>query len=346
LKQFEQNKFNYADAGNIFLFAILMPQLIGLFFVFFVSITANFFGITYEIVMENIFAKVLTLFLAQIGFIIVFFSYVYVKRIDWKNATKIKNKINLKQVVLLIVIAAVSLFMFSPLINLVDHLISLTGYASSSELPIDLKTVSGVIIGVISLAIFPAIFEELVFRGVLFQGFIKKFDYKKAIVFSALLFALMHTSIQQTTYQFIIGLMLAYAFYITGSLLAPIILHFFNNFIVIMLNIFVTGGEISPEPMFQSLSDYSEVLIFTAIGAYIIWQLFVLLKKISINNVFETEAVLQNVEDLAIIDTSTNESLADVEVKIKRRFEPNYLFKIGIMLGILFWIFDFITYIS
>jgi membrane protease YdiL (CAAX protease family) len=338
LNKLKQTNYTYFDASRIFLYAIIMPQLFGLLFVVLVTSFANLFGATYEVALDNVFVKMLTLFLAQLAFVALFFVYQRVRNINWIKATKLLNKITIKQIVLLIVIALASLFLFSPLINMIDHLVSLTGYSASSELPINLKSVGGFFVGVIALAVLPAIFEEFIFRGMLYQGLQKKMGVKGAIILSALLFALMHTSIQQTAYQIILGAMFAYAFYLTGSLLAPIILHFCNNFIVLLLNLFTDTSTQMP-PVFNTIGDYVQVLITTAVGAYIIWQLFVLLKKIS-KTPQQYASNEQENETQAVEDTEL--------IKLQQKtveFQANKLLIIGISIGVLLWLVDFISYL-
>ena len=62
---------------------------------------------------------------------------------------------------------------------------------------------------IVLFAILPAICEELIFRGVIFNGLRKNFSDTFAVIFSALLFALMHSSVMQLAYPFIMGIIFA-----------------------------------------------------------------------------------------------------------------------------------------
>ena len=73
------------------------------------------------------------------------------------------------------------------------------------------------------------VIEELVFRG-FFQSAIRTaFGKQKAIIISGLIFAIVHLDAQIFLQIFILGLLLAYLFEKTGSLIAPIAVHFFHN---------------------------------------------------------------------------------------------------------------------
>ncbi len=85
------------------------------------------------------------------------------------------------------------------------------------------------ILGVISVAIVPALLEEIVIRGILLQP-LRKYGDKFAIVTSALVFACMHGNMVQIPYTVIGGLLMGYLAVVTGSLWPSIILHFLNNF--------------------------------------------------------------------------------------------------------------------
>lgn len=71
--------------------------------------------------------------------------------------------------------------------------------------------------------------EELVFRGIVYQGYKKTGTAFYAMVLSALLFALMHLNFNQAAYAFVIGLMVVMLVEATGSLWSSVIFHIFFN---------------------------------------------------------------------------------------------------------------------
>jgi sodium transport system permease protein len=81
------------------------------------------------------------------------------------------------------------------------------------------------------LALTPALCEETFFRGLLFSG-LRRWGPWAAVGISALLFGLMHGSIYQFLPTFIIGLLLGYAVWRSGSLYCSILIHFLNNGLV------------------------------------------------------------------------------------------------------------------
>jgi len=102
----------------------------------------------------------------------------------------------------------------------------LSGYSKASN---------PLILAIVSYAIFPAIFEELAFRGFLFNNLNYLSGKKAAIIGSAFLFTLVHFSILSFFWLFPFGLLLAYFRSRYNTLIYGMIGHFTHNFMVIML---------------------------------------------------------------------------------------------------------------
>lgn len=98
---------------------------------------------------------------------------------------------------------------------------------------VELKQPYQIIIYFISYAIIPALVEELLFRGTVCRS-LTVYGKGTAIVISAVLFALMHTNIEQMLYTFVAGLFFGWLYVETKSILAPVLLHFVNNSISVV----------------------------------------------------------------------------------------------------------------
>ena len=83
-------------------------------------------------------------------------------------------------------------------------------------------------------AALPAVLEELFCRGALFSV-LRPMGRRVAVLGSALLFALMHASPAQLPYALVAGILLALLYEGTGSLLFPILFHFGNNLLSLLL---------------------------------------------------------------------------------------------------------------
>lgn len=100
-----------------------------------------------------------------------------------------------------------------------------------------------VVLSIITMCILPAIGEELLFRGAVL-GAMRRFGDKKAIVISAVIFALYHFNLAQTWYQLFYGAFLAYVVVKTDNLWYAAALHFFNNLFVQLLALIPSIGTL------------------------------------------------------------------------------------------------------
>ena len=193
------------------------------------------FGIIIRFIPGNIRANwavyFILSFLVEFLFAVAAWTVAKARSVEIVPAACVNKKVNGKIVGLGFLVAVVCLFFFGPLTNAFVSFLELCGYSSVLS-EIEIGTVWSYLAYIITTCLAPAIFEELLFRGVILSGF-KEYGKKVAVVISALIFMLMHGNAEQTIHQFIIGLVIGYIFIESGNLWLGVIVHFFNNFISI-----------------------------------------------------------------------------------------------------------------
>lgn len=97
----------------------------------------------------------------------------------------------------------------------------------------------------IAVAVLPAVFEEIIFRGVLLNG-LKDFGKTGAVLVCGALFALYHQNPTQTLYQFCCGAAFALVAIRSGSILPTVLSHFLNNAFILTLTRFGASEFTSP----------------------------------------------------------------------------------------------------
>ncbi len=104
---------------------------------------------------------------------------------------------------------------------------------NAGGIQLEMPTVWHFLTYTLTFAIFPAVFEEMLFRGILLNSFagMKRIT---SVLISALLFALYHQSFLQFIYQFIYGVALSYLAISAKSIIPCIVAHFINNFAVLL----------------------------------------------------------------------------------------------------------------
>jgi len=120
------------------------------------------------------------------------------------------------------------------------------GTIESFGIPVDIPemptpdTLMGQLAYVFSISLCPALIEEFIFRGVILQP-LRKYGDIFAITSSAVLFSLFHCTMLQLVFAFLLGFFLAYITIKTESIWPAIILHFVNNAMSGIIDIFTAN---------------------------------------------------------------------------------------------------------
>ena len=80
-----------------------------------------------------------------------------------------------------------------------------------------------------TLSFFVPITEEMAFRGVIFGELRKGFGPVLSVIISAVIFGIMHGRSLHIGYAFVCGVIIASAYHLTGSIVAPVFLHMIFN---------------------------------------------------------------------------------------------------------------------
>ena len=100
------------------------------------------------------------------------------------------------------------------------------------------------VVGLLIVAcILPCFTEELVFRGTVAQGLESNENKLAALAISGALFSIFHANPAQTIHQFVLGAFLTLLVFRSGSLWTSIIVHFFNNALVVGLSYTNIGSD-------------------------------------------------------------------------------------------------------
>ena len=112
------------------------------------------------------------------------------------------------------------------------YLVSLSGYKHVISLP-GITGFKTFIIAIVALCVVPAVFEEVMFRGIVFNYF-RQFGKKAAVIISALLFAIMHLDFFNFPATFMLGIVCGYIICKTNRIFYTMIVHFSFNFISVL----------------------------------------------------------------------------------------------------------------
>lgn len=133
------------------------------------------------------------------------------RKMSWENTF----------VVILLSFAAI------PFLSLISRVVALFFVPIISDLDV---TASPVWFSILVIGIFPSLFEEFWFRGVMYKEYrAKGVPILKVALVTGLFFGIMHMNFQQAIYAGIFGILWAYLVHYTRSFLAPFIAHLISN---------------------------------------------------------------------------------------------------------------------
>lgn len=99
-------------------------------------------------------------------------------------------------------------------------------------------------VGVLGVALLAPLLEEVLFRGAI-QGALMRFFGRPwpAIILSALLFGIIHMNPVQVVYAALLGIVLGWIYYRTGSLLSVIVGHILNNSLAVVTTLTLSPAD-------------------------------------------------------------------------------------------------------
>lgn len=225
-----RKEYNREDSGLAFLLVNIIP-LLCMFMLTFILSASN---VDLTKVSDQLWFLIISALLSQLSFIATMFFVNKSNKVKY-SALKFSFKLGYKNILLCILIGVICYFGLYNFIGQFDILFEKLGYVyTGSSLP--LTNGWELVLNIVLLGIIPPICEEIVFRGIILNGLRKKHSDVWAVVITGALFALMHGSLTQLVYPFLMGMLFSILVLRTGNLLSCIIVHMTNNIVVIVFS--------------------------------------------------------------------------------------------------------------
>ena len=224
--------------------------------------------------------------------------------LDGRNISRYLS-INNKPAFKTMIFAAIAILSATPLINYLGELNqhmklpeSMAGIehwmkdsedkaAKLTDVFLNVKSPDAFLINLLMIGIIPAIGEEFMCRGVLqklFHQWTKNIHF--AVIFSAFLFSAMHMQFYGFVPRFLMGVMMGYLFVWSGSLWVPVLVHFTNNAVAVLMSYLVNLGiaNDSYDTIGTGNSQFVFVLISLIVSGVLIFLIYKLEKKKKMNH--------------------------------------------------------------
>ncbi len=140
-----------------------------------------------------------------------------------------------------------------------------------------------VALGMFGVVVIPAVLEEFWMRGIIFSAY-NRCNTKAAVLFTALVFALLHMSINEFAGFFFMGIVASIVIIKSGSLYAAMTYHAFSNLTALLFGAYIMPGII----------DYIW-LAFAALVVVFVFAFVILLRqksRMNINRVFGSASLV------------------------------------------------------
>jgi membrane protease YdiL (CAAX protease family) len=228
-------------------------------------------------------------------------AYLYARVISKQPLQQLgfSSKIKYQQVLLVIAIAVVGILLSGGLGTL-NKMIPLSkyweikfkhleeDYEKQVMIFANMKTLGSYFLSLIMIAILPAIFEELLFRGALQKLLIDCFKKPHiAIVITSILFSAVHFSFYGFLPRMMLGMVLGYLFFYSKNIWLNILMHFINNGVAITAMYIAIKQGASPK---DTMND-SFPLWLGAVALVLTIALMVVYKKVCDNSISKFEDV-------------------------------------------------------
>ncbi len=245
------------------------------------------------------------------------------------TSINLNKKVRGNQIGWSFLISVICLILFTSLTNAFMASLENWGYTSVLS-DTSITSFGEVLLSTITVCAIPAFCEEIMFRGVVLNS-LKDLGKWPAIIISAFCFMIMHGNPDQTVHQFILGLVLGYVCITTGNLWISMLIHFFNNFIAIVLSYALslysagvaanTAADVAEVVDATATYSWGEIagtfvygLITAALGGYLV---YLIVKKINAKsnkqNLAQTsnEQTEQTAQEVGVAEIASTETQAD-----------------------------------
>lgn len=136
----------------------------------------------------------------------------------------------------------------------------------------------------IAIVVAAPILEELVFRGIILDGLLKRYSPIKSILISSILFGVVHLNPWQFIAALIIGIFSGWVYYETKKLTLSILIHFVNNLFAFGSMYFMDLETIMDKSLTELYGGFLNLIVIT-FGAVVVTVICLYFLRLEIMNI-------------------------------------------------------------
>ena len=334
--------YSVKSASKAFLWAMFLPLILG----FVITIVLSLFYKDAESLQKSwvyIFACVIV---AQVAFAIIYLRFIKKNKINIKTEVIKQTKtFSFKNALFCVLISVIAIFGLFYFVGLFDVLFGYLGYVPEESI-LPNNTILWLLVNILLSAVLPAIFEELIFRSVIFRG-LKNKGFWFACIVSSIMFMLVHLSLGSVVYPILMGIIFCLIVKKTGSVVYSAIVHFCNNSIALIIQYIQNANGIN---LFPPASLWWQVLLAILVAA-LSYGLILLIIKFCLKNKTENDSIISvdgdNVKEVLISQDAKSENENSEENKEVLQnssssqnpyLSENAMVLYSVLIGFAFWL--------
>jgi membrane protease YdiL (CAAX protease family) len=176
-----------------------------------------------------------------------------------------------------IAMIAIGIGIISPIVNLIPL------FDFEKTMFLELAKQTG-ILSFITIVIAAPILEEMIFRGIILDGLLKKYSPLKSIIISSILFGVAHLNPHQFVAALIIGFFSGWVYYKTKNLTLSIMIHFVNNLFAFGSRYFIDAETMMDKSLPELYGGFLYFIMIT-FGAIILAVICLYFLRLELKNI-------------------------------------------------------------
>lgn len=211
-----------------------------------------------NILLNNFAGKEISFLISYLLAMGVTFWIAHLKRKKWTGVDEYDLRLSSAKIAALIFLSviAIQIGIVSPVVSLIPMPESMKGIFLEFAM-------RNSIFSFIAIVIAAPVLEELIFRGIILNGLLKRYSPLKSIVISSILFGVVHLNPWQFVAAFVIGMFSGWVYYKTNKLALSILIHFANNLFAFGSTYFVDAESILNKSLPELYGGFLNMVVVT-----------------------------------------------------------------------------------
>ena len=224
--------------------------------------------------------------------------YSAYKKLDIREVFRL-NRLGAVPALIILLLSLPAQFAANMFNTVLVYFLQFLGDIPAAPLPVP-GNPSELMLGILIVAVSPAICEEIMHRGLLLRAYEKRGSIK-AVIITGILFGIFHFDFTNLLGAALLGILLGYYVIRTNSIFAGMLAHFLNNTIYELFQYFSYDGSAPEKVIRVSESDLYSSLLYGTAGLIVALLLLALFNRVTRGKVQLNPAISSVRKDITSI---------------------------------------------